>query len=286
MEIEILTRRSSRFSPGFTLSELLIAIAIIAVLAALLLPALALAKGQAHSSACKNHLRQMGLALQMYVNESGGKYPYYTGSPDHSLDSAVGSPNTAFWWAKLSPYYSLKWTDQKYHCPGYKGLVAGLEFTNWWSKTPHSGPPFGSYAYNANGVSMPGFYKPYNPDLGLGFVPSGKRLNGSLEWGRASVPEHRIMEPSDMFSIGESRFIDAAVNGGLGGSDLLKCGLLNWRGTYYNLLFDPARHGKMYNQLFCDGHTEAINPWILFNPTNCAARWNADHQPHPESWEQ
>jgi len=27
-----------------------------------------------------------------------------------------------------------------------------------------------------------------------------------------------------------------------------------------------------------------MNPWILFNPTNTAAMWNNDHQPHPEFW--
>ena len=169
-----------RFSDAraFTLAELLVVTGIVAVLAALLLPALSLGKSQAMSTTCKNHLRQMGLALQMYVNDSGNRYPYYIGSPDHSLDGAVGSRNTSRWWAKLSPYYTLKWTDVKYHCPGYKGVVAGMDFTN--SKAfAHVGPPFGSYAYNANGVSMPGFGKPYIPDLGLGYLPSGARLNGS-----------------------------------------------------------------------------------------------------------
>ncbi|PYI88990.1 MAG: hypothetical protein DME26_02295 [Verrucomicrobia bacterium] len=48
--------------------------------------------------------------------------------------------------------------------------------------------------------------------------------------------------------------------------------------------FDPARHGKNYNQLFCDGHVAAMSPWVLFNPTNSASMWNSDHQPHPELW--
>ncbi len=48
--------------------------------------------------------------------------------------------------------------------------------------------------------------------------------------------------------------------------------------------FDPARHGKNYNQLCCDGHVAAMSPWVLFNPSNTAAMWNYDHQPHPEMW--
>jgi prepilin-type processing-associated H-X9-DG protein len=177
----------------------------------------------------------------------------------------------------------LKWTDVKYHCPGYRGIIAGLDFTNS-NPFPHVAPPFDSYAYNANGVSMPGFGKPFDPDLGLGFLPSGARLNGSLKWGRASVPEHRIIVPGEMLAIGESRFLNAAANQSAGGIDVLRCGLLNWRGTNWSLLFDPARHGKNYNLLFCDGHIAAMSPWVLFNPTNSAVIWNADHQPHPELW--
>ncbi|MBM3839874.1 MAG: prepilin-type N-terminal cleavage/methylation domain-containing protein [Verrucomicrobia bacterium] len=62
------TERAQTFD-AFTLIELLVVTAVIAILAALLLPSLAQAKAQAKSAACKANLRQIGMALVMYVDD-------------------------------------------------------------------------------------------------------------------------------------------------------------------------------------------------------------------------
>jgi prepilin-type N-terminal cleavage/methylation domain-containing protein len=107
--------RSSRV--GFTLVELLVVVAIIAVLASLLLPVLASSKEQACRTLCASNLRQWGIAYAAYAGDSRNCFPDNT---DGAQMSWCGTNVQAFWTQYLMPMRRTTVEKDKTHvlfCP-------------------------------------------------------------------------------------------------------------------------------------------------------------------------
>ncbi len=237
---------------AFTLIELLMVIAIIAILAALLLPALSRAKARTQAVACKNNLRQIGIGFGIYTSEFA-KYPYA---------SPLGPSAGLFWADALQPYTSARWTNNLYRCPAYKGgtLV-----------TPDSTGAIGSYGYTSAEVTSPQV------------LALGRRYNASSPTG--ATPKSAVKNPGEMYAVADARLelspIDVAGTLPTGmyqfdNEQIPPVVLIEWI---------PEPHPAGRNILFCDGHIETVKRAKLFERSDYWARhWYVDNQPHPEEW--
>lgn len=100
---------------AFTLVELLVVIAVIAILASLLLPALSSAKKRARAVQCLNNLKQIGAAVHMYANDH-----------DNTLQLDALIPGSATWASILFTNVNLEQRDM-FVCPSYKPFA----WENW-----------------------------------------------------------------------------------------------------------------------------------------------------------
>jgi prepilin-type processing-associated H-X9-DG protein/prepilin-type N-terminal cleavage/methylation domain-containing protein len=270
---------------GFTLVELLVVIAIIAILASLLLPALSQAKAKAYSVKCKSNLHQIGLGLQMYLDDEG----YY---PRISAAAPWGSPFGDTWALGINKYLNgpiTRWEnltlkEQQNHrkvtsvgilFPYPRGVfICPSDKRQWFGMG-------GSYGYNSLGISTP---PNYQDPMGLG--GHGKStLDGRMY--QHSTRESDIKVPSRMIAIGD------AFTGSIPILPPGPYGVWESHGEFAREGYEvrivnqnpptgPRRHQGRLNVLFCDGHVEGIRIQTLFFSRNQDDMriWNRDNEPH------
>ncbi len=242
---------------AFTLIELLLVIAIIALLISILLPALAAARQSAKRTACLSNERQLGIAMGGYQTDNRTFFPgHHTAAESYivwppRLRPYVGGEPRVFWCPSSEP--ECKWVYQYQASAkaeyGYEAGEKHLTSQSWFS-----------YGYNDWG-GVREFTKPY---LGLGAHV------GTKEWGEAR--EISVVVPSQLVMMGDSRsngVWDTALDPDDGPDD-------EW---------PSPRHFKGPNILWADGHaTHERQRDIIRNTEDVRRKWNIDSRPHKGQW--
>lgn len=230
--------------------ELLVIIGIIAVLIAMLLPALRKARQSAYTETCQSNLRQLGLGLAEYANGNNGHImdTYYGKNTPMSIYYS-GNTNSTLTWGELLNIYTSKIAsdahdkEKIWNCP--ENLSQSL-ICNEWGR-PALFPPMSDYSpdcsyaiVGATGVGNIGY------PLGTGFSSSNLA---------------RLKHPSELAALMESNYF-FLVNSPYS------------NGSSSSRLHAMYRHNGKMNVLYTDGHVEltmgklgssgGTGPWAYF----------------------
>jgi prepilin-type processing-associated H-X9-DG protein len=281
-------RKWGQHAAGFTLTELLIVVGLIAMLIALLMPAMGKARAAANATACLSNLRQVGTTWTMYVAENRGRLPEY-------IFSSLGAPNTAAdtwkaYWLGIAD--SLGVRGDALLCPAarepigfsydfYFGDVAnawnGRFYPSVGTVVRMSAATYRTSSYGYNHYLVAG--GPNTPSGGGGFGVDGRATHLTSVRPLGNVPVLMDSISPDFLPVNGSPQSPAPPPPNLRGTDVPLSSpfdVNHWR-------FLIARHGRGINVFLADGSAQWVRlddmymltwktGWMQYQLTNLPLR--------------
>jgi len=254
------SRLSNHSRSGFTLIELLVVISIIAVLMAIMMPALAKVRTQATMVVCKTQLKDLGTAMNMYITENNGNIP------DSQAFNAAGQPVAGDkWFQKLAPYYNRS-ADYSSVANNTGDNIYNYDFFRCPTQAKFAKQLVseGNVSAGASGV--------YGCNVYFTNIAVNGAHSQKYNWRKASA----IKMPGSLPLLGDLS-MEAPVKDGTGylgiGGWLMRGSYphpnaiveYGWKGNLQRKEYDyfgPApNHDGKTNYLFADGHSETLGLW-------------------------
>ena len=206
---------------AFTLIELLVVIAIIAILAAILFPVFAQAREKARQASCTSNLKQLGLAVQMYLQDYEGGFP---------LHASLAGGRGLYWFGEVNGtvvdktkglLYAYTRNHQIGLCPSFSG------------RPRYSGVPTGGYGY--------------------------QYLNLTKNFGIDTTNEAEITRPADCIMFGDAAtYTTFLTPAGL--YETFSVFPPSSTLGFGDFPVSHFRHNGGTNVVFVDGHVKALQP--------------------------
>lgn len=262
---------------GFTLIELLVVISIIALLIAILLPALSAARKTAMTAKCQSNLKQIATGLFAYLNFNEQAYPHpvdLAGASDY-LGATVNMEFIGFTSYNAGSY---AW-ESGLLAPYVNNNRDVCKCPNFWTGMWRNPNPHGMFMGTVTGPAISIMDECFS--YGINWA-----LHGNCQWDgtntRDTVYEYDVRRPSTC-----TMFADSWNHEAYGGSALKPpqwawdvvygpAGWLNpatqygtddvaglWSGSQPGLRHDRKNYG--FNDVFCDGHAENVTAWSHYD---------------------